>query len=525
MFIPTLDVQNTGESVLNEVTKLFVSVQDAAKMGQPVHEVEKFLWDKMLEMGKNILGMFFGLHGDGDEGEIVVLPDGRRVRRLEGLYPRRYVSIFGEFDLNRAVYGTREGQKIEYVPLDSRCGLPENVFSYLLQDWDQSLAQEMPFARVSETFEKILGFKQSVNSLERIDRVMAEATDTFWEAQSAPPAREEGELLVMSADGKGVPMRKSTANPLPQAIADDRKQQPITLETGKPKPGITPGTKKMALLGAVYTVDRFIRTPEQVVDALFDTQAPPSPATTNPPKRDEPRFKRVRAALLRDESGTTAPQVKEIFEWMEQEVTQRNPEGKKPTILLMDGQESLWDAGLEYLPEDQFKVTEILDVFHVLTYLWGAAHLFYPNGSPEASQFVRTQLGLLLHGEVESVISTLRFNGEKELHGQSLTELERILGYFRNNAHRMIYDEYLAAGYPIASGVIEGACRCVVKDRMERSGMRWVLDGARAMLDLRSITLSGLWKPFTQFRISQELQRLYPYSAANDENRIFALAA
>lgn len=521
--MPTVDIEtikNTGEGVLNQVTELFVRIQDAAKMGEPAHEVEKFLWDKMLEMGRSILGMYFGLHGDGDEGEFVVLPDGRRVRRLKGLHPRRYVSIFGEFDLKRVVYGTREGQKIEYIPLDSRCGLPANVFSYLLQDWDQSLAQEMPFARVSETFEKILGFKQSVNSLERIDRAMAEATDAFWEAQPVPPAEQEGALLVMSTDGKGVPMRKSTAN-LPAATVT-KQPAPAALETGKPKPGITPGTKKMALLGAVYTVARFVRTPEQVVEALFNTA---SPSTPKQPQRDKPRFKRVRAALQRDGDGTTAPQVKEIFEWMAEEANNRNPEDKKPTILLMDGQESLWDAGVQYLPEDRFNVTEILDIFHVLTYLWSAAYLFYPSGSSAASQFVRTQLGLLLHGEVENVISTLRLKGEDELCRKSLTALERILGYFRNNAHRMIYNEYLAAGYPIASGIIEGACRCVVKDRMERSGMRWVIDGASAMLDLRSITLSGLWKPFTQFRISRELQRLYPYSAANDENRIFALAA
>jgi hypothetical protein len=191
----------------------------------------------------------------------------------------------------------------------------------------------------------------------------------------------------------------------------------------------------------------------------------------------------------------------------------------------MDGQESLWDAGLLYLPEDRFKVTEILDLFHVLTYLWEAAHLFYAKGSPEASCFVRTHLDRLLHGKVESVIATLSGKGEAELRGPSLKALERICGYFRNNAHRMIYDEYLAAGYPIASGVIEGACRCVVKDRMERSGMRWVLEGARAMLNLWSISLSGLWESFTQFRITRELQRLYSNSPANDNHNPLPLTA
>ena len=81
----------------------------------------------------------------------------------------------------------------------------------------------------------------------------------------------------------------------------------------------------------------------------------------------------------------------------------------------------------------------------------------------------------------------------------------------------MAYDEYLAAGYPIASGVIEGACRNVIVDRMEHSGMRWVLDGAHAMLGLRCIKLSGAWDEFTRFRVVRECERLYPGYAANDE--------
>lgn len=520
MFMPTMNaeaIRNEGESVLNQATKLFARIQDAVQTEQPVHEVEKFLWDSMLEMGRNIMGMYFGLCGDGDEGERVTLPDGQQVRRLEGLHLRRYVSIFGEFDLHRVVYGTREGQKIEYVPLDSRCKLPESTFSYLLQDWDQSLAQEMPFARVSEMLEKLLGFKQSVHSLERVNHQMAEATKAFWEAQSAPPAEKEGEVVVLTADCKGVPMRRATA----ANVVDDTavNTDKAAVEAGKPKPGIVPGTKKMALLGAVYTIDRYIRTPAEVLEALFRSS---TPSTVPPPKRPQPMFKRVRASLMRDEEGTTTPQVTEIFGWMAEEVERRNPKGTKPLIHIMDGQESLWDAGLLHLPEEQFNIIEILDLLHVLSYLWEAAHLFYPTGSAEASLFVRTQLDLLLHGKVESVISALYIKGDAELSGHSLKTLERICGYFRNNAHRMNYDEYLAAGYPIASGVIEGACRCLVKDRMERSGMRWVLDGARAMLELRSISLSELWKPFTQFRISRELQRLYPNSAANDSPILLA---
>ena len=87
----------------------------------------------------------------------------------------------------------------------------------------------------------------------------------------------------------------------------------------------------------------------------------------------------------------------------------------------------------------------------------------------------------------------------------------KLCGYLENNAHRMRYDAYLAAGYPIASGVIEGACRHFIKDRMERSGMRWTIESAQAMRDMRSTYLNGDWDDFMQYRIAQETQRLYPH--------------
>jgi len=124
------------------------------------------------------------------------------------------------------------------------------------------------------------------------------------------------------------------------------------------------------------------------------------------------------------------------------------------------------------------------------------------------------------------VIHSLRWLGtHHKRKGKRSDTLERVCAYFQNNVHRMAYDVYLEHGFPIASGVIEGACRCVVTDRMERSGMRWILSGARAMLDMRCIYLSGLWEEFTAFRIQRESRRLYSEYAANDPDFSTPLAA
>src|SRR5205807_9869356 len=127
------------------------------------------------------LAAFFDACGTGDLGATLTLPDGRDVQRLEQRHTRRYVSIFGEFRLARTVYGSREGQALEFVPLDNRLQLPASVYSYLLQDWDQSLAMEQAFAQVNQTIQRMLHLRQAVDSLEGMNRQMAREVGCFRE--------------------------------------------------------------------------------------------------------------------------------------------------------------------------------------------------------------------------------------------------------------------------------------------------------------------------------------------------------
>jgi hypothetical protein len=498
-----------GEQLLEQVREIVDYVEQSCQAGRAAHEVEKALWDRVLALGRQALGMFFRRCGNGDEGQWVTLADGQPLRRLEALHPRDYPSVFGRFRLERVVYGTREAHEdragavgCSAAASEGRVLLPASGLESVAR------AADAVGSRLSTLMAKMVGFEQSVHSLERTDRRLAEEVPAFWEAQPVPPAEQEGGLLVCTADGKGVPMRRGA--------------QQARIEGARPGKGVRPGGKKMALLGSVYTVEPHLRTPQEVLEALF--RRPPGADSKSTPRRPQPCFKRVRATLLRDEAQSTQPQLEAIFGWMAQQVTVRNPTGQKPLVLLMDGEETLWKAGLEYLPETRFEVIEVLDLLHASCYVWEAASLFHSPGSPRALQWVKQQLGLILDGKVNTVIEALRRQGT-DLSAQRHQALERICGYFEHHAHRMAYDEYLAAGYPIASGVIEGACRCVVNDRMERSGMRWVLDGAHAMLGLRSISLSGLWDEFMAFRIAQESERLYPHRAANDAHMNFACAA
>jgi hypothetical protein len=118
-------------------------------------------------MGACALGMFSVVCGDGDAGERVQIPDGCEWRRLEHHRAWAYLFVFGEFTLQRRVHGTREGQKIVHVPLDQRLRLPSSKFSRLLNDWDQSLVLEAPYAQGNAKPARILGLRQSVHILER----------------------------------------------------------------------------------------------------------------------------------------------------------------------------------------------------------------------------------------------------------------------------------------------------------------------------------------------------------------------
>ena len=473
------------------VTKLDEYVNDASRHAKPIHEVEKGIWERLRAMGHEALGGFIASQGDGDLGETFAMPGGRVLKRLKCTHQRSYQSIFGEYTLDRMVYGSREGQKIEFVPPDQRLQLPESEFSYVLQDWDQALGVEHSFAGVDETIQMILDFRQSVDSLERMNRQMADDVERFRLSRKAPPAKEEGQIVVVSMDNKGIPMRR----PAEERPAGSHR-----------KKGEKANKKQMATVGAVYTVDPKIRTPEEVVASLFRDKKKKRKNKDKPPVA---QHKRVWSSLTMEREGQIELGEDVVWSWLVEEEARRNPKGDKDLVCLMDGQPSLWTGRKNHLPRED--VVEILDLLHVTPRLWEAAHLFHREGSDDASAFVRQRLLGILKGQAGYVIGGMRQMGTKHgLRGRKADKLRVVCNYLERNRDRMQYDEYLASGYPIASGIIEGACRHVVKDRMERAGMRWCVAGAQAMLDLRTTYINGQWDEFQNYRIDQAQRRQYP---------------
>jgi hypothetical protein len=480
-----------------QLQTLIQFVGRASAEQQRLDQVERGLLKHLLELGMSLLTAFVSAAGDGDSGETATAPDGSVQRRLPTPHTRPYHSIFGNLQINRYVYGTREGQKIAYVPLDARLALPAGEFSYVLEDWLQRFTIKGAFAEATQSLQDLLGLKTSVRSVEDMNRTMADFAASFADQRPTPDAAEEGELLVMTGDGKGVVMRRPAVDEPRQHPHQDAK-----VKTGK---------KQMACVGALYTIDRFVRTPDQVIDELQRQQRAQD--------RPRPCHKHVWAEMTRVVEGETCNGRVTLFDHLEQEWARRDPTASKIAICLFDGERALWEAWALFFEN----TVGILDIFHVLEYLWDAAYCFHPEKSQAAEEFATDRLRMLLEGKVGYVIGGLRqMQTKRRLPAAKRKTLAAVVRYFENNREHMRYDEYLAQGYPIGSGVAEGACRHLVKDRLEQTGMRWVLEGAQAMLYLRATYLNGDWEEFMDYRIGMEQNNLY---GKRDLEPQFTLAA
>lgn len=498
MILATSPTVGKADVLVTLAQDVVVFVRRGVQEGLSLDEVERGVLGKVLDMGSAAVDLFLTAQGDGDLGASVEVEEGRTLYRSESVEQRPLRTIFGEHTVKAYVYSAGSKRTIELRPIDARINLPKGKASYLLQEFSQLFCVEKAFAVGARQFETVFRQKLSVDVLEDINRAMGEQADRFLEDLPMPRPADEGAILVATADGKGVPLVRDDADKVP---AFEHKERP--------------GNRRMATLGCIYTVDPHVRTPEQIVAALFRDDTVPQPA-----ERPEACHKHYRAyfADVGSEGEDALPSAYRTWTWLAEEVTGRCQPGQ-PIVRLMDGQPSLWDASdacLEDLVAQrkaarESRVVDILDIVHVSGYVWKAAKAFYSH-KEHREAFVQDRLLRILRGEVSGVITGMRrMASERGLKGPARKDVRTTCNYFENNHHRMHYDEYLQAGYPIASGVIEGACRHVIKDRMEHGGMRWTLEGAQAMLDVRCVCASSEWDNFGSWRQAEQAKRIHPF--------------
>lgn len=489
-----IEVEDRFYKVAQVFSQMLTKVEHAAAQGAPVHEVEESVFGELLEMGRQTVGAFIERQREDVPRPKTIEHDGKTLRRLRKQRPRAYMSAFGPTPFRRDVYAARETQRQEVVPLDAKLGMPEGNTSYLLQRWSGTKCAKESYKESRASLQEILGFAPSVNYLEDMVARAGEHTDAHFDEQPPVDPETEGELLVVTSDCKGVPMRKADA---PQSKRDEETP---AAKRKRLKKGEKNGQKRMACVGGVYSVARFRRTADDVLDEILRKQ--------KQSQRPQPQNKRLRAQLTRDVDGQEINGKDVIFDWLAKEVEQRDPHEGRTVVAIMDGETKLRDLQELTIP----RAIGILDIWHVTEYLWKLAHLFHSEGSDEAEAFVETYLRKLLEGKVRRAIGGIRQMVTKGgLSKHKRQKARQYLNYFAARCDYMKYDEYLAAGYPIGTGVVEGACRHLVKDRMEQTGMRWRIAGAQAVLSLRAIYLNDDWDTFHADRIQAEQRKLYPY--------------
>ena len=465
--------------------ELLSLVQDSAlRENRELHEVERGVFEQLLRLGKTLVELFVAEKGPGRVGEGEAISPAGVALPYHSLKVRTsYLSIFGSIAIPRAYYW-KPGAEKGWCPLDAELNLPEQRYSYLLQEWGTLLGVDGSFEKVTARLETLLGVKLWGQGVRTVSSSAGSSVQDFYEQKPPPNPSEEGELLVATLDGKGVPIRPA-----------EPRERRLRLRSGE-----KPNKKKEAVVSAVYSVDRYVRTPDDVIREISDLGfvVKPDPA---PPPRPRPQGKRVRATLLGKDAA---------FAEARRQLDERDPLGIARRVALTDGAAPLQERVLRDLAEPG-GIVLILDLMHVLTYLWAAANVDHAEGSTEASRWVMRKLRLLLEGKVGYVIGGLRrrLREPKGLNKTKRKALNKAISYFARNRDYMAYDTYLAEGYPIGSGVVEGACKHLVKDRMELTGMRWSEPGAQAVLELRAVELNGDWRDFWVFHARTQRERLY----------------
>lgn len=475
-----VDIERNLLDVRNYVNEILEFVLENAESSQ-AHEMEQEIKTRVLTLGKQLLELYFDAKGTGYEGERLETEDGIYYREYK-LYPCDYFSIFGKIKVQRTCY-KQHGQKNIY-PLNKAANLPDRSYSYPLQELMNLESLKHPYGDSTESIEKFLGIKLSVNSLEIISEDGSQSYDDFYEDRAVKP--NELSIQAVGFDGKGVPIIRE----------DDEKGGKAHLGKGEKKQ-----KKKESLVGVCYECEPKFRNAEDIArNLVFGNEQKKSVEQSD-----------AKAQNIRRMASLEKPK-EEVVDTIacEPRSVGGDPFHQCIWVIVMDGAIGLW-----HLVEERFKGIDyvpILDIIHVSEYLWDAAHSFFPENSPELKSWVYEKLAAILQGKVGRVIGSLKqLKTKKKLRGNKCKQVEKAITYFENHRQWMKYDQYLEQGLPIASGVVESTCGHLVKDRMERSGCRWDIQGAEAILKLRSVKTSHNWDEYWKDHIELEADRLYDY--------------
>lgn len=291
--------------------------------------------------------------------------------------------------------------------MDAAANFPERCYSYLLQEWMNLCSIRDSFEESHVTLSSLLKLDISSSRFEVVNRDGADKYDKFYVDKELPASDTEGELQVLQFDGKGVPVIKREAAKIKARLGKGEKRQKT----------------KEATVGVSYTIDRVSRTPEEVAENLV-----------YPEKRRKREGKQevssTRSKNIRREASLTRSR-EEVMSDIVMDAQRRNRKNKRPWVVVMDGALGLWNAIALVLSGVNW--VGILDIIHVVEYLWKAGNALYGEGKPETQKWVYNHLLAILQGRVGRVIGGLK---------QVMTKRESQLSKRNKKPFNLSYDTW-----------------------------------------------------------------------------------
>jgi hypothetical protein len=437
-----------------------------------------------------------------EEVKLWVRPDGSEVRVRE----RHLENDVGRMTVRRHGLKLADEKRARF-PMDEQLSLPPEMYALSLREEIAAAAVEASFDRSVERVDHTTaGHVPKRQAEQEVVRAAADF-EAFYETRT-PPANDTlstRALEVMSSDGKGVAMRPEALRDATRKAAEAEKADAVRGDPMAERKARR-HDKRMAVVTANWEQEPHRRTAQDVLERL---RRDPAGRKRRPrsDKAPRPQNKRVAASLTK----TYADGIAEMF----QEAQRRNPDGERRNVVLLDGDEKQ----IEYVEAEARKrrmsVTVVLDLIHVIHYLWTIALLLCTGERKEADAWVSHILVQMLTRHPLDVVATIRQTAtHRRLTRADRTAVDKAIEYLRKNSIYIHYAAFLADGLPIATGVIEGACRHLVQDRMGITGARWGLVVAEAVLKLRAIRTSGDWDNYWRFHLEKEHARNYPDARA-----------
>ena len=455
-------------------------------------DIENFINKEGHEIMRRLLQGWLDLKADKEKKKKSITSAlGEQLNHVRVATTRALESLFGKVTVTRISYS--QIKKSSLFPVDAELNLPVDSYSDGIYYRVSNEAVRGSFDGVVETISETTGGHIPKRQSLTIVKDVARDFESFYKKTRFIEPEDTLDLLVLTFDGKGIVMRPDSLRECTKKNAKKSNKLTSRLSQGEKK-----DRKRMAQVAAVYTVQSHIRTAESIMKP---------PDNNVIPFRTPIRNKRVWASVEREAEVV----IEEAF----QEALQRDPEQTRQWVILIDGLPHQIKLIKKVMKRLNVKATIVMDFIHVLEYLWKAAWCFFDKGDEAVEEWIAEKSVNILNGRCSQVAKGLRISATKRKITDR-TNIDKCADYLLNNKVRLQYGIALESGFPIASGVIEGACRHLINDRLDITGARWSLQGAEAILKLRSLKSSGDFKDYWTFYKKMSKKRNYDFLKNNN---------